>query len=43
MLAQPFVGAQLKAFDDRAQRRQIGRALAQRRTSTNASLRRSRR
>ena len=43
MLAQPFVRAQLKAFDDRAQRRQIGEPLAQRRTSTKASLRRSRR
>jgi hypothetical protein len=43
VLAQPFVGAQPKTFDDGAQRRQIGKWLAQRRTSTNASLRRSRR
>jgi hypothetical protein len=43
MLAQPLVRPQPKAFDDRAQRRQIGEPLAQRRTSTNASLRRSRR
>ena len=43
VLAQPFVRAQLKAFDHRAQGRRIGRRFAQRRTSTNASLRRSRR
>jgi hypothetical protein len=43
VLAKPFVRPQPKPFDNRAQRRQIGKSPAQRRTSTNASLRRSRR
>ena len=43
MLAETFVGAQPEARDHRAQRVQVARRVAQRRTSTNASLRRSRR
>jgi hypothetical protein len=43
VLAEAAVGAQLEARDHRAQRLQLAQGLAQRRTSTNACLRRSRR
>jgi hypothetical protein len=43
MLAEPLVRPQLKPLDDEAQRLQIGETVPQRRTSTKASLRRSRR
>ena len=43
VLAEPLVRPQLKSLDDGAERLQVGRVFTQRRTSTKASLRRSRR
>jgi hypothetical protein len=43
VLAEPLVRPQLKSLDDDAQRLQLGEIFLQRRTSTKASLRRSRR
>jgi hypothetical protein len=43
VLAQPLVRPQPKPLDDDAQRLQVGQVSPQRRTSTKASLRRSRR
>jgi hypothetical protein len=43
VLAEPLVCPQPKPLDDGAERYQAGQVFAQRRTSTNASLRKSRR